>query len=56
MGLTPELAMSAVRLSLSKYSTDEEVDHLLAKMPEIVAKLRGTVPQTPTPKQQKIEQ
>jgi len=56
MGLTPELAMSAVRLSLSKYSTDEEVDHLLAKMPEIVAKLRGTVPQTPTPKHQKIEQ
>ncbi len=46
MGLTPELAISAVRLSLSKYSTDEEVDHLLAKMPEIIAKLRGN----PSPK------
>ncbi len=56
MGLTPELAMGAVRLSLSKYSTDEEVDHLLAKMPEIVSKLRGTIPQTPTPKHQEIEQ
>ena len=54
MGLTPELAMGAVRLSLSKYSTDEEVDHLLAKMPEIVSKLRGTIPQTPTPKHQEI--
>ena len=56
MGLTPELAMGAVRLSLSKYSTDEEVDHLLEKMPEIVSKLRGTIPQTPTPKHQEIEQ
>jgi cysteine desulfurase len=56
MGLTPELAMGAVRLSLSKYSTDEEVDHLLAKMPEIVSRLRGTIPQTPTPKHQEIEQ
>ena len=56
MGLTPELAMGAVRLSLSKYSTDDEVDHLLATMPEIVSKLRGTIPQTPTPKHQEIEQ
>ena len=56
MGLTPELAMGAVRLSLSKYSTDDEVDHLLAKMPEIVSKLRDTIPQTPTPKHQEIEQ
>ena len=56
MGLTPELAMGAVRLSLSKYSTDEEVDHLLAKMPEIISRLRGTIPQASTPKHQKIEQ
>ena len=41
MGLTPELAMGAVRLSLSKYSTDKEIDHLLKKLPEIIAKLRG---------------
>ena len=41
MGLTPELAMGAVRLSLSKYSTDKEIDHLLEKLPEIIAKLRG---------------
>ncbi|MDG2213971.1 MAG: cysteine desulfurase NifS [Verrucomicrobiota bacterium] len=56
MGLTPELAMGAVRLSLSKYSTDEEVDHLLAKMPEIVSRLRGTIPQTSTTKHQEIGQ
>ena len=41
MGLAPELAMGAVRLSLSKYSTDEEIDHLLEKLPRIIEKLRG---------------
>ena len=56
MGLTPELAISAVRLSLSKYSTDEEVDHLLAKMPEIIAKLRGNPSLKPKSKPQKVEQ
>lgn len=46
MGLTPELAMGAVRLSLSKYSTDKEIDHLLEKLPEIIAKLRGSPTKT----------
>ena len=41
MGLTPELAMGAVRLSLSKYSTDEEINHLFEKLPGIIAKIRG---------------
>jgi cysteine desulfurase len=56
MGLTPELAISAVRLSLSKYSTDEEVDHLLAKMPEIIAKLRGNPEKTPKEEPQQTGQ
>ena len=56
MGLTSELAMSAVRLSLSKYSTDEEVDHLLAKMPEIITKLRGNPEKTPKEEPQQIGQ
>ncbi len=56
MGLTPELAMSAVRLSLSKYSTDGEVDHLLAKMPEIITKLRGNPKKTPKEEPQQIGQ
>ena len=49
MGLTPELAMGAVRLSLSKYSTDEEIDHLLEKLPGIIAKLRGNPAKTAEP-------
>ena len=56
MGLTPELAISAVRLSLSKYSTDGEVDHLLAKMPEIISKLRGNPEKTPKEEPQQIGQ
>jgi cysteine desulfurase len=56
MGMTPELAMSAVRLSLSKYSTDGEVDHLLAKMPEIITKLRGNPEKTPKQEPQQIRQ
>ena len=49
MGLTPELAMGAVRLSLSKYSTEEEIDHLLEKLPGIIAKLRGNPAKTAEP-------
>ncbi len=49
MGLTPELAMGAVRLSLSKYTTDEEIDHLLEKLPGIIAKLRGNPAKTAEP-------
>ena len=56
MGLTPELAMGAVRLSLSKYSTNEDIDHLLEKLPEIIAKLRGNPSKTPEPATQEVKQ
>ena len=55
MGLTPELAMGAVRLSLSKYSTNEDIDHLLEKLPEIIAKLRGNPSKTPEPATQEVK-
>ena len=42
MGVSQELALASVRLSLSKYSTEEEVDHLLAVLPGIINRLRGT--------------
>ena len=56
MGLTPELAMGAVRLSLSKYSTEEDIDHLLENLPKIIAKLRGNPSKTPKSVTQKMEQ
>ncbi|HML07029.1 MAG TPA: aminotransferase class V-fold PLP-dependent enzyme, partial [Xanthobacteraceae bacterium] len=37
-------AHGAIRFSLSRDSTDDEVDHVLAVMPAIVAKLRGISP------------
>ncbi len=46
MGLSPEHAMGAVRFSLSKYSTDAEVDYLLEKLPKIIEKLRAASPKT----------
>ena len=49
MGLSPEHAMGAVRFSLSKYTTDAEVDYLLEKLPAIIEKLRGASPKTEQP-------
>jgi len=49
MGLSPEHAMGAVRFSLSKYTTDAEVDYLLEKLPGIIEKLRGASPKTEQP-------
>jgi cysteine desulfurase len=44
MGLTPARARGAVRLSLSRYNTEAEVDRLLATLPPIVEKLRAISP------------
>jgi cysteine desulfurase len=44
MGQSPEKAIGAVRLSLSKYTTDAEVDWLTGKLPPIIEKLRGASP------------
>ena len=41
MGLTPARAKGSVRFSLGIYNTAEDVDYLLAKLPPIIAKLRG---------------
>lgn len=44
MGLTPDLARSAVRFSLGKYNTEEEVDYLLQQLPGIIQRLRAESP------------
>ncbi len=44
MGVAPEHALSSVRLSLSKYTTDAEIDFLLEQFPPIIATLRGASP------------
>lgn len=41
LGLTPAAARSALRISLGKDSSDEDVDALLAALPELLARVRG---------------
>lgn len=45
-GVGPELAHGSIRFSLGKYTTEEEVDYILEKLPPIIARLRrmSTVP------------
>jgi cysteine desulfurase len=44
MGLKPEQAHSTVRLSIGRFTTNEEVNYLLKVLPEIVTKLRNISP------------
>ena len=44
MNIPYTAAHGAIRFSLSRDSTDDEVDHVLAVMPDIVDKLRGISP------------
>jgi cysteine desulfurase len=44
MGLQPEQAHGTVRLSIGRFTTNEEVNHLLKVLPEIVSKLRNISP------------
>lgn len=39
-GVGPELAHGSIRFSLGKYTTEEEVDYILEKLPPIIARLR----------------
>ncbi len=44
MGLTPEEARASIRFSLGKQNTEEEVDYVRARVPEVVSKLRELSP------------
>jgi cysteine desulfurase len=44
IGRVHDVAHGSLRLSLSEYNTDEEVDHILTAVPEVVAYLRGISP------------
>lgn len=44
MGLPYTVLHGSIRFSLSRYTTDEEIDYLLQHMPEIVSKLRAMSP------------
>ena len=44
MGLSPEWARGSVRFSLGIYNTEQEVDHVLDKLPKIINRLRAASP------------
>ena len=44
LGLPHEIAHGSLRLSLCAYNTDEDVDHILQVVPEVVAYLRNMSP------------
>ncbi len=44
IGLPHEVAHGSLRLSLSEYTTEEEVDHIIKHVPEVVAYLRSISP------------
>ena len=44
IGRVHDVAHGSLRLSLSEYNTDEEIDHILTAVPEVVAYLRGISP------------
>jgi len=47
MGVPFTAAHGSIRFSLSRYNTDADIDHVLAHMPGIVAKLRAISPFVP---------
>ena len=40
IGLQPLQANSSIRMSLSKYTTEKDIDYVMKKLPNIVKKLR----------------
>ena len=44
IGRVHDVAHGSLRLSLSEYNTEEEIDHILAVVPEVVAYLRSISP------------
>jgi cysteine desulfurase len=44
MGIDPKIAHGAVRFSLSRYTTDAEIDQALEILPGVISRLRGVLP------------
>jgi cysteine desulfurase len=41
IGLDPESARSAIRMSLGRFNTEEDIDFVLKELPEIIQNLRN---------------
>ena len=44
IGVPVEIAHGSLRLSISEFNTEEEIDHIIKVVPEVVTYLRGMSP------------
>lgn len=44
MGLSPEIAHGSIRITMSKYTKEEDIDRLMKVLPKVVARLRRMAP------------
>jgi cysteine desulfurase len=44
MGIDPKIAHGAIRFSLSRYTTDAELDATLEVLPGVIQRLRSVMP------------
>jgi len=44
IGLRPEMAHGSLRFTLSRFTTEEEIDHVLEVLPRVVKRLRDISP------------
>ena len=44
MQIDPKIAHGAIRFSLSRYTTDAEIDACLRILPNVITKLRAVLP------------
>jgi cysteine sulfinate desulfinase/cysteine desulfurase-like protein len=44
MGIDPKIAHGAIRFSLSRYTTDAEIDRAVEVLPKVIARLRAVLP------------
>src|SRR5207253_10425675 len=44
MKIDPKIAHGAIRFSLSRYTTDEEIDRALEVLPGVIGRLRAVLP------------
>jgi cysteine desulfurase len=44
MNIDPKIAHGAIRFSLSRYTTDAEIESAVAALPGVIARLRQVLP------------
>src|SRR5262249_49112018 len=51
LGISEDLAHASIRFGLGRFNSEEEVDYVIDKLPQVVTKLRELSPACETPRQ-----